>query len=91
MLLVLYWIMSMSCYKKVVYMSYLKWFIEKCNINENIVLFYNIKRIELGVYDNIDNKILKKFVVNTKELNKLLDDIKNIKLVLIQNWNEIEY
>ena len=72
-------------------MSYLKWFIEKCNINENIVLFYNIKRIELGVYDNIDNKILKKFVVNTKELNKLLDDIKNIKLVLIQNWNEIEY
>lgn len=70
-------------------MSYLEWYINKHNISQNLVLYYNIKRIELGVYDKIDNKILKKFVVNTKEMNKLLKKIKNVKFKLISDWNEI--
>lgn len=70
-------------------MSYLEWYINKHNVSQNLVLCYNIKRIELGVYDKIDNKILKKFVVNTKEMNKLLKKIKNVEFKLISDWNEI--
>lgn len=70
-------------------MSFILWCIEKYNINNNIIMMYNIKRNEIGLFDKIDNKILKKFSTNINEANYLIKkaNAMNVETQLIERWS----